>query len=104
MQPNVPSHYESTGGAQPMPAGDRKSTRLNSSHVEISYAVFCLKKKNKQRRNNRKKIRGVGRYRPPYQSFTTKTTKLTWDYLQLSSLSPSSFYCNSLLNSFSCEI
>src|SRR6266699_5630417 len=27
---------------------DRKSTRLNSSHVRISYAVFCLKKKNKQ--------------------------------------------------------
>src|SRR6266498_464026 len=27
-------------------AGDRKSTRLNSSHVRISYAVFCLKKKN----------------------------------------------------------
>src|SRR5438874_5043883 len=26
-------------------SGDRKSTRLNSSHVEISYAVFCLKKK-----------------------------------------------------------
>src|SRR5690349_24238803 len=35
----------------PMVLGDRKSTRLNSSHVEISYAVFCLKKKitnNKQ--------------------------------------------------------
>src|SRR5690349_24207675 len=29
-------------------ARDRKSTRLNSSHVEISYAVFCLKKKKKQ--------------------------------------------------------
>src|SRR5690606_40345048 len=28
--------------------GDRKSTRLNSSHVKISYAVFCLKKKKKQ--------------------------------------------------------
>src|SRR5207302_8829835 len=28
-----------------IPAGDRKSTRLNSSHVKISYAVFCLKKK-----------------------------------------------------------
>src|SRR5690606_42070303 len=28
--------------------GDRKSTRLNSSHVKISYAVFCLKKKTKQ--------------------------------------------------------
>src|SRR3712207_8785992 len=27
--------------------GDRKSTRLNSSHANISYAVFCLKKKNK---------------------------------------------------------
>src|SRR5207253_5458368 len=27
---------------------DRKSTRLNSSHVAISYAVFCLKKKNKK--------------------------------------------------------
>src|SRR5690554_7129609 len=27
---------------------DRKSTRLNSSHVRISYAVFCLKKKNNQ--------------------------------------------------------
>src|SRR5690606_40106428 len=27
------------------PASDRKSTRLNSSHVKISYAVFCLKKK-----------------------------------------------------------
>src|SRR5690349_23699866 len=29
---------------------DRKSTRLNSSHVEISYAVFCLKKKKKTRK------------------------------------------------------
>src|SRR6267378_3062938 len=29
---------------------DRKSTRLNSSHVEISYAVFCLKKKKKKYR------------------------------------------------------
>src|SRR5439155_21472846 len=29
-------------------AADRKSTRLNSSHVAISYAVFCLKKKKKQ--------------------------------------------------------
>src|SRR5205807_8671481 len=30
------------------PRGDRKSTRLNSSHLVISYAVFCLKKKNKK--------------------------------------------------------
>src|SRR3712207_7033002 len=32
------------------PASDRKSTRLNSSHANISYAVFCLKKKNKPNR------------------------------------------------------
>src|SRR5690349_24042770 len=32
---------------------DRKSTRLNSSHVEISYAVFCLKKKKKKIHINR---------------------------------------------------
>src|SRR5690625_6469561 len=34
-------------------AGDRKSTRLNSSHVAISYAVFCLKKKKNTRRRAR---------------------------------------------------
>src|SRR2546429_6561306 len=32
----------------PLPVRDRKSTRLNSSHGYISYAVFCLKKKKKQ--------------------------------------------------------
>src|SRR5688572_32398316 len=31
---------------------DRKSTRLNSSHSQISYAVFCLKKKKKQKNNS----------------------------------------------------
>src|SRR5690349_23216411 len=36
---------------------DRKSTRLNSSHVEISYAVFCLKKKKKKRGTGRRKRR-----------------------------------------------
>src|SRR5688572_32664259 len=37
---------------------DRKSTRLNSSHSQISYAVFCLKKKkkNKKKMKNEKKI------------------------------------------------
>src|SRR5689334_24840229 len=33
------------------PSSDRKSTRLNSSHSSISYAVFCLKKKNKEKEN-----------------------------------------------------
>src|SRR5439155_14206234 len=32
---------------------DRKSTRLNSSHVAISYAVFCLKKKKKKKNQNK---------------------------------------------------
>src|SRR5437588_2539476 len=46
------------GGRHAQPRGgprDRKSTRLNSSHTVISYAVFCLKKKkkkNKQRQKN----------------------------------------------------
>src|SRR5438876_4910890 len=34
--------------------GDRKSTRLNSSHPSISYAVFCLKKKKQNKRSNKK--------------------------------------------------
>src|SRR5690349_22771189 len=41
-------------GARAALAGrqDRKSTRLNSSHVEISYAVFCLKKKKKKKKEH----------------------------------------------------
>src|SRR2546422_5136826 len=37
--------------------GDRKSTRLNSSHGYISYAVFCLKKKKKNKSNTTKYIK-----------------------------------------------
>src|SRR5439155_17185946 len=37
-------------GAKVSLSEDRKSTRLNSSHVAISYAVFCLKKKKKKKR------------------------------------------------------
>src|SRR2546426_7062784 len=45
-------HDERERDRQPLPAAaslgvDRKSTRLNSSHLVISYAVFCLKKKKK---------------------------------------------------------
>src|SRR5699024_11618267 len=48
--PPVRLPYQPTLACVPLavrPAPDRKSTRLNSSHVSISYAVFCLKKKNK---------------------------------------------------------
>src|SRR2546421_8111102 len=36
---------------------DRKSTRLNSSHDQISYAVFCLKKKKKKKRQKKREVR-----------------------------------------------
>src|SRR5438477_6135733 len=39
----------SAAGADKRVWGDRKSTRLNSSHMSISYAVFCLKKKTNHR-------------------------------------------------------
>src|SRR5690606_41454134 len=39
--------YSDSGGSS---SPDRKSTRLNSSHVKISYAVFCLKKKRRKER------------------------------------------------------
>src|ERR1035438_1417395 len=37
--------FRSRPGCAPLPTRDRKSTRLNSSHLGISYAVFCLQKK-----------------------------------------------------------
>src|SRR3712207_7897969 len=39
------AQFHPAGGSQEAEARDRKSTRLNSSHANISYAVFCLKKK-----------------------------------------------------------
>src|SRR5256885_13037472 len=41
------------------PAEDRKSTRLNSSHLVISYAVFCLKKKNTIDAHSEQDLAGV---------------------------------------------
>src|SRR3989337_722719 len=49
------AHRWGSGGSHPIPMrmarGDRKSTRLNSSHGSISYAVFCLKKKPHKHHN-----------------------------------------------------
>src|SRR2546426_8902357 len=45
----IPAHRLAEGDALGF-AGDRKSTRLNSSHLVISYAVFCLKKKKRIQR------------------------------------------------------
>src|SRR5256885_4679196 len=52
------------GGRAHRPGVDRKSTRLNSSHLVISYAVFCLKKKKKKiKENSTPNIWYVNKYR-----------------------------------------
>src|SRR5690242_20813662 len=43
--------WSGAGDPEPVSSADRKSTRLNSSHMSISYAVFCLKKKKKKKIN-----------------------------------------------------
>src|ERR1039457_1830395 len=48
------------GTDPPVPRGDRKSTRLNSSHLVISYAVFCLKKHRKEQLRARCQPSGFG--------------------------------------------
>src|SRR5688572_32765206 len=55
------------GDQNPCPTLDRKSTRLNSSHSQISYAVFCLKKK----KNNKNTI--AARH-PPLRGLITNLT------------------------------
>src|SRR5689334_24436778 len=49
---------------------DRKSTRLNSSHSSISYAVFCLKKKKKNIYRTSRIIRSIMRYMIVYTTTT----------------------------------
>src|SRR5256885_10226057 len=44
--------FNKDGSPNAIPGQDRKSTRLNSSHLVISYAVFCLKKKKRYRLTN----------------------------------------------------
>src|SRR5205085_7248510 len=53
----VPTRLVTGEGGQNMDSfqRDRKSTRLNSSHSQISYAVFCLKKKKKKKNNIKNK-------------------------------------------------
>src|SRR5690554_4689653 len=49
------AHLENINNTLDTEKADRKSTRLNSSHVRISYAVFCLKKKKKKKKKQREK-------------------------------------------------
>src|SRR5690349_23069857 len=68
-------HYHKCGGDTKYRMGsgpqwsanckDRKSTRLNSSHVEISYAVFCLKKKT-QKNKHKHRLTTYSQYHPQH--------------------------------------
>src|SRR5690349_22436956 len=51
VTPEVDSSSNGITRGESESTSDRKSTRLNSSHVEISYAVFCLKKKRRNKTN-----------------------------------------------------
>src|SRR5256885_9805037 len=59
MQQNVYDETVAKQGITTATLGDRKSTRLNSSHLVISYAVFCLKKKKRQHLRAAT-LRGIG--------------------------------------------
>src|SRR5437868_9724554 len=63
-----PPRGTAAGHRCPGRSPDRKSTRLNSSHVSISYAVFCLKKKNKNIPSY---------YCPIHQHFTFATSAIS---------------------------
>src|SRR5207245_10245679 len=52
----APAAGEAQSVAETRDSRDRKSTRLNSSHGSISYAVFCLKKKKKKQGRKKKKL------------------------------------------------
>src|SRR5437868_7929989 len=54
--PDLRRHHHRALGVQ---GRDRKSTRLNSSHVSISYAVFCLKKKKKKKKYIKKEKKKI---------------------------------------------
>ena len=51
---NWNTYHVANGNANTVQLKDRKSTRLNSSHTVISYAVFCLKKKTKKKTKKKK--------------------------------------------------
>src|SRR5436309_10765454 len=80
---------------------DRKSTRLNSSHVKISYAVFCLKKKKKKKNKNKKKhkndkYRNKKKKKSRNNSITIHTTAFNENslYLLTDHIEPYSFTDN----------
>src|SRR5262245_63285107 len=70
--PGAPRPQQRARGAPEKLREDRKSTRLNSSHLGISYAVFCLKKKKKEQIRHTQKEQAT-----PNQQWHTPTTLKT---------------------------
>src|SRR6266511_3557477 len=66
------------GGSSPASALDRKSTRLNSSHVKISYAVFCLQKKKEHRRSSSPRSPSLPPAPPPLFWLATDERHPSW--------------------------
>src|SRR5256885_10480719 len=66
LNPKAPPNIKIRPGAviRVVKTPDRKSTRLNSSHLVISYAVFCLKKKNRPRHHDQNAQLPIARSTP----------------------------------------
>ena len=90
--------FAGTAGAFPAAKGletrpDRKSTRLNSSHLGISYAVFCLKKKKKRKKRKRKKKKEREREREKTKS-KIKTSSIRVKLMHANKVAGNGVHCN----------
>src|SRR5206468_5716640 len=78
-RPRLPPHDPGGRAREAVSLLDRKSTRLNSSHDQISYAVFCLKKKKKSKtkklKQKKKKKRNKQRHNEETKTNRTTTSK-----------------------------
>src|SRR2546430_12308921 len=73
---SIGSRFPARAPAPAFPGTDRKSTRLNSSHSQISYAVFCLKKKKQHNHHHLLQYFSFARYTLPRRYRRTHTCVL----------------------------
>src|SRR3989454_5353636 len=76
------------GGRRVLSQGDRKSTRLNSSHLVISYAVFCLKKKKIKHENHLLQVERLAAGHLPWVARVMDTHTGSLDRRSRASLAP----------------
>src|SRR2546429_2604916 len=79
-----------TTRAEASPSGDRKSTRLNSSHGYISYAVFCLKKKIVDPHERLGGLRAANHFDP---ALVARDLGCIFLHIPASALCSADFYC-----------